>query len=62
MSKTQYQMCYDALTKAGAMDIAFMDIVNDKTNPMTNDDLRALIARRPERYGKYAGFIGKLAD
>jgi len=60
--KTQAQMFYDAVNKSGERDRAFLELINHPTNPMTNADLKALIIRHPSRYGKYAGFIGKLAD
>lgn len=28
-------------------------------NPITDAELRALIAKRPERYGRFAGYLGK---
>jgi hypothetical protein len=28
-------------------------------NPISDDELRALIAKRPERYGRFAGYLGK---
>jgi len=28
-------------------------------NPITDDELRKLIAKRPERYGRFAGYLGK---
>jgi hypothetical protein len=28
-------------------------------NPITDDELRKLIAKRPEVYGRYAGYLGK---
>jgi hypothetical protein len=39
---------------------AFMDMVNDPVNPMTNADLEALIKRKPEKYSRFSGFLGKL--
>ena len=58
--KTQLQMFYDEQRKIADRDQAFMDMINDPDNPMTNTDLKCLIARWPERYSRYAGFIGKL--
>jgi len=40
---------------------AFLELINDK-DPMTNNELRILIKRRPEVYGKFYKFIGKLQD
>jgi hypothetical protein len=28
-------------------------------NPITDDELRALIEKRPETYGRFAGYLGK---
>lgn len=39
---------------------AFMDMVNDPVNPLTNADLEALIKRKPEKYERFCGFLGKL--
>ena len=40
----------------------FMDLVNHPTNPLTKSDLAALIAKRPNTYGRFAGFMDKLPD
>lgn len=29
------------------------------SNPITDDELRALIAKRPATYGRFAGYLGK---
>lgn len=60
--KTQLQMFYEEHAKIAARDHAFMAFVNDPDNPITNQDLERIIARWPERYGRYAGFVGKLKD
>lgn len=60
--KTQEQMFYEESRKIGEMDELFMEMINDPVAPMTNSELKALIAKRPERYSRYAGFVGKLAD
>lgn len=39
---------------------AFVELVTCKTNPLTRRDLEALIAKRPDRYGAYAGWLDKL--
>ena len=54
------QMYQEAEQKIFRQNQAFMDMVNDPVNPMTNDDLERLIARWPERYGRFSGFLGKL--
>ncbi len=58
--KTQMQMYQEAERKLAEANEAFMDMVNDPVNPLTNDDLERLIARWPERYGRFSGFLGKL--
>lgn len=58
--KTQMQLYQEAERKLAEANEAFMDMVNDPVNPMTNDDLERLIARWPERYGRFSGFLGKL--
>ena len=58
--KTQMQMYQEAERKLADANEAFVDMVNDPVNPMTNDDLERLIARWPERYGRFSGFLGKL--
>ena len=58
--KTQCQMWRDAEKHSAELNRAFMELVSDKQNPLTNADLIALIKKRPEVYGRFAGFIGKL--
>ena len=58
--KTQMQLYQEAERKLAEANEALMDMVNDPVNPMTNDDLERLIARWPERYGRFSGFLGKL--
>ena len=58
--KTQMQLYQEAERKLAEANEAFMDMVNDPVNPLTNDDLERLIARWPERYGRFSGFFGKL--
>jgi hypothetical protein len=60
--KTQLQMFYEEQAKIAARTASIMELVNHPTNPLTNQDLERAIARWPERYGMYAGFIGKLKD
>ena len=45
--KTQMQMYREVEEKIFRENQAFMDMVNDPVNPMTNDDLERLIARWP---------------
>ncbi len=58
--KTQMQMYREVEQKIFRENQAFMDMVNDPVNPLTNDDLERLIARWPERYGRFSSFLGKL--
>ena len=58
--KTQAQMYYDAERKSAELNNAFLELVCN--NEITNEDLRKLIEKRPERYGRFAGFVGKLPD
>lgn len=60
--KTQLRMCRDAERRLFERNRAFLDMINDPVNPLTNSDLKRLIERWPERYGMYSGFIGKLKD
>lgn len=58
--KTQLQIFYEVDRKIGERNELFMDMVRDGS--MTNQQLHKLVNRWPERYGCYAGFIGKLKD
>lgn len=58
--KSQYQLYEEAQQKLFDENRAFMDMVTDRVNPMTNADLEVLIKRKPEKYGKFYGFLGKL--
>ncbi len=60
--KTQMQMYREAELRLLKDNGAFMDMVNHPTNPMTNQDLERLIGRWPERYSRFSGFLGKLAE
>lgn len=59
---TQAQRYYAAVRAQGEADRQFLDMVGHQTNPLTNADLVALVARFPERWGRYAGWIGKLEN
>lgn len=58
--KTQHQFFSESDRKVSEQNRAFMDMVNDPVNPMTNADLDALIKRKPEKYSRFSGFLGKL--
>ena len=60
--KTQYQMYREAEQGIFDRNNAFLEMVNDPVNPLTNQDLERLIARWPERYERYSGWLGKLTD
>ena len=60
--KTQYQMFYEAQSKIADADHHFMDLIKDPVNPLTNKDLIQLVARFPQRWERYAGYIGTLAN
>lgn len=61
-TQQQYRMCNDAQRRIAAKDAAFLEMINDPDNPMTNADLKLLIDRHPGRYGKYRAYLGKLKD
>lgn len=48
----------EAHDKIADANLAMLDLLYG-TNPITDDELRALIERHPERYGRFAGYLGK---
>jgi len=54
---TQMQHYWKAHRHTADLNEAFMDMVNDKVNPITSTDLRALIERRPDVYGRFKNWI-----
>ena len=58
--KSQYQLFWEAHHKIAELNNAFMDLVNDPVNPLTNEDLESLIKMRPHVYGRFSGLVGKL--
>ena len=60
--KTQYQMYREAEKRIFDRNRGFLELASHPTNPLTNQDLERLIARWPERYGMYSGWLGKLKD
>lgn len=60
--RTQEQMFYAAVKRSADLNNAMMDLIKDPDNPLTNADLQALIDRRPDVYGRFSGFLGKLPD
>lgn len=62
MPRSQMQMYCMARDKIAKENQAFMEAINDPVNPMTDRDLKALIARRPQVWGRFSGFLGKLGN
>jgi hypothetical protein len=60
--QAQKGMYYGAVDGAGRSYDAFMELVNDHENPLTKRDLIALIARRPQTWERFAGFMDQLPD
>ena len=60
MTLTQMQQYEQAHRRLADANNAFMECVTCRDNPMTREDLEALIARHPERYGRFAGFLKTL--
>lgn len=62
MKKTQMQIYEEVRKNIAAGNELFMGMIKDKENPLTNDDLRKLIEMRPDHWGRFKGFLGKLKD
>lgn len=62
VAMTQFEHYEMARRNLAAANEIFMDMVNDKVNPMTSSDLRALIERRPSMYSKFDNWIKVLED
>ena len=60
--KTQMQMWAEAQQHLSNADKAFMEQATQLENPITNQDLERLIAKWPERYGRFANWLGILKD
>lgn len=58
--KSQIEMWRDAERHSADLNAAFQELATHPTNPLTAADLSALIARRPEVYGRFSGFVAKL--
>lgn len=56
----QYQLYQQAERKSAELNLAFVEMVQHPTNPMTKADLEALIAKRPHLYGRFTGWLAKL--
>jgi hypothetical protein len=57
---TQEQMYYAAIRKEGEGNELFMDMIRDGS--MTKATLAALLKRRPETWGRFAGFLKTLPN
>lgn len=57
---TQKQHFELAHRRIADLNAAFMDAVNCAENPMTREDLAALIAKRPAVYARFSGFLKTL--
>lgn len=55
---SQVQMFYSAERKSGELNRAMLDSLYGP-NPITDEELRKLIEKRPNVYGRFAGYIGK---
>lgn len=55
---TQKQLYHAAERKAAEFNLAMLDMLYGE-NPITDDELRALIVKRPLMYGRFAGYLGK---
>jgi hypothetical protein len=58
MAVPQKAMYYRAVRQSAEAMALFSDMV--RKGEISRADLEKLIAKRPEVYGKYAGFLGKL--
>lgn len=61
MTPTQEQMYYQAQRRSAEINLTFLDMLKGDA-PLTNAELQANIDKRPELWGRFAGFIGKLKD
>ena len=53
----QIQMYYAAVRRDGELNELFLELVRDG---MTRDELQKLIDKRPERYGRFSGWLESL--
>ena len=59
---SQEDMYYAAARRSAVLNLAFLEMVQHPTKPLTRTDLEALIAKRPHVYGRFAGWLRKLED
>ena len=55
----QIQMYYAAVRRDGELNELFLELVRDG---MTRDELQKLIDKRPERYGRFSGWLERLPE
>lgn len=58
MPKSQLQIWEEERRKIASLNDAMLDALYG-ANPITDDELRALIEKRPSVYGRFAGYLGK---
>ncbi len=56
----QVRAFYNSVKAVGERDELFFEMM--RAGDMTKRDLRALLARNPARYGRYAGYIDQLPE
>ncbi|WP_316196643.1 hypothetical protein [Bradyrhizobium sp. SZCCHNS3053] len=62
MTMTQLQHYERSRKRLADGDIAFMEMVAHPTNPMTREDLQALIKLRPDHYSRFSGWLDVLPN
>ena len=60
MRQSQKQMFYQAHRKIADGNLAFMELV--KAGDITRSELQRLIAKRPEVYTRFSGFLDTLPE
>ena len=58
--KTQLQVFYEEQRKIGERNELMCEMM--RNGEITNAELAALIAKRPERYGMFEGLVGKIKE
>ena len=56
----QVQMFYQEQRKIGEGNDLMMEMI--RNSEITNDELAALVKKRPEKYGRFAGFVGHIKE
>lgn len=57
---TQHQQYSMSRDKNAAEYRVFHDLVNHPTNPLRRADLEKMIAKNPDKYSKFSGWLDKL--